>query len=219
MRREFTLQWRKLYRTFLRSSPRSYNFLTLDGPLEHREREFHGSNVEYKEPFSRREYTGAESLRGPGWARSPPLGFLLELKSCFRRQFRGRWRRTKNCRRKRQSVSLLGFSSRLEYNPDFPAPPPKETFTASRHETHCRARLSIQLLPPAIVRREFINLDVDARVHSSATEMNDFVSPARSRAICQITLVCSKHFPELTEPDKFGEERTPGGRRVLRSRH
>jgi len=84
----------------------------------------------------------------------------------------------------------------LEYNPDFPAPPLKEleTFTASRHETRCPfLRTTINpTSTPAIVRREFINLDVDAYVHSLATEMNGSVSSTRSRVICQITLVCSK---------------------------
>lgn len=47
--------------------------------------------------------------------------------------------------------------------------------------------------------------------------MNDFVSPTRSPAICQITLVCSKHFPELAGISSAATSRTPARRRRSRS--
>lgn len=68
------LQWRKLqYRTFLRSAPRSYNFLTLDVPLEHRERRVSRIEFHVQQPRLHRHYSGAESVRNLGRGRDRRL--------------------------------------------------------------------------------------------------------------------------------------------------
>lgn len=144
---------------------------------------------------SRRRHSGRISLSL--WLNSADHSDsrLGKVEKLFQTPIPGRMKTNKESAKGMGMSSRSAFSSDLENNSYLRVPRRGENIY-SRFKTRCPCRDYQFDFYPLLSSAANLSISMSAReTFILRPEMNDLVSPTRSRAICQITLVCPKHFP------------------------